>query len=139
MKKNESIRKVLTPDVITTHVGEKLSDVRKTMAREGFHHMPVVSGKKLIGMITASDILGISVEGIPSDARSMDAYIDHQFSIEGLMHQELATLPTESTVADAAEVLSTGSFHSVPVVDKSGDLAGLVTSTDLIRFLRDLY
>jgi CBS domain-containing protein len=139
MKKNETIEKVLTRDVITTHVGQRLSEVRKVLAKEGFHHMPVVSGKKLLGMISASDILGISVEGIPADERSMDAYLDHQFSIEGIMKSDLETLPPKSTIADAAKILSAGTFHAVPVVDAGGNLDGLVTSTDLIRYLRDLY
>jgi len=44
------------------------------------------------------------VEGIPSDERSMDAYLDHQFTIEGLMQSDVVTLPTKSTVEDAADV-----------------------------------
>jgi len=139
MKKNERIEKVLTRDVVTAHVGQKLSDVRKLLATSGFHHMPVVSGQKLIGLISASDILGISVEGLGSDERSMDAYLDHQFSIEGLMKTDLRTLPIKSSIADAAVMLSDGSIHAVPVVDDEGDLVGLVTSTDLVRFLRDLF
>ncbi len=135
MKKNESIEKVITRKVVTAHIGQKVSDIRKTFAKEGFHHMPVVSGKKLIGLISASDILGISVEGIPSDERSMDAYLDHQFSVEGLMQSDLRTLPPGSRVADAAGVLADGTFHAVPVVDDDGNLEGIVTSTDLIRYL----
>jgi CBS domain-containing protein len=139
MKKNEPIEKVLTRDVVTTHTGQSVSDVRRLFAKNGFHHVPVVSGKKLIGLISASDILGISVEGIPSDERSMDAYLDHQVSVEGLMSKELRTLPSKSTIAEAAEVLADGNVHAVPIVDDEGDLVGLVTSTDLIRFLRDLF
>ena len=139
MKKNEPIEKVITRNVVTTHTGQKLSDVRKIFAKEGFHHMPVVSGRKIIGMISASDILGITVEGFGSDERSMDAYLDHQFSIEGLMRTELRILPSNATIADAAEILSNGNLHSVPVVDEDGRLEGIVTSTDLIRFLRDLF
>jgi CBS domain-containing protein len=139
MKKNEKIDQILTREIVTVHVGQNVSDVRKIFATHGFHHVPVVSGKKLIGIVSASDILGISVEGIGSDERSMDAYIDHQFSIEGLMKKDLKTLSTKSTIADAAEVLSDGNFHAVPVVDKDEDLIGLVTSTDLIRYLRDLF
>ena len=139
MKKNERIDQILTRESVTVHVGQKVSDVRKIFAKEGFHHVPVVSGKKLIGIVSASDILGISVEGVGSDDRSMDAYIDHQFSIEKLMNKDLKTLSPKSTIADAAELLSDGSFHAVPVVDENDDLAGLVTSTDLIRYLRDLF
>jgi CBS domain-containing protein len=139
MKKNEKIDRILTREIITVHIAQNVSDVRKIFAENGFHHVPVVSGKKLIGIVSASDILGISVEGLGSDDRSMDAYIDHQFSIEGLMKKDLKTLSTKSTIADAAEILSDGKFHAVPVVDENDDLVGLVTSTDLIRFLRDLF
>jgi CBS domain-containing protein len=139
MKKNEKIDRILTREIITVHIAQNVSDVRKIFAENGFHHVPVVSGKKLIGIVSASDILGISVEGLGSDDRSIDAYIDHQFSIEGLMKKDLKTLSTKSTIADAAEILSDGKFHAVPVVDENDDLVGLVTSTDLIRFLRDLF
>jgi CBS domain-containing membrane protein len=139
MKKNERIDQILTREIVTVHVGQKVSDVRKIFAKEGFHHVPIVSGKKLIGIVSASDILGISVEGVGSDDRSMDAYIDHQFSIEGLMKKDVKTLSPKSTIAAAAELLSDGSFHAVPVVDENDDLAGLITSTDLIRYLRDQF
>jgi len=138
MKKNEKIDQILTREIVTVHVCQKVSDVRKIFAEQGFHHVPVVSGQKLIGIVSASDILGISVEGVGSDERSMDAYIDHQFSIEGLMKTDLKTLSTKSTIADAADVLSDGNFHAIPVVD-GNELVGLVTSTDLIRFLRDQF
>ena len=139
MKKNQKIDQILTREIVTVHLGQSVSDVRKIFATHGFHHVPVVSGKKLIGIVSASDILGISIEGVGSDERSMDAYLDHQFSIEGLMKKDLKTLSTRSTIADAADVLSDGNFHAVPVVDQSDGLVGLVTSTDLIRFLRTLF
>ena len=139
MKKNERIGKILNKEVVTAHVGQKISEVRKLFAKHGFHHVPVVSGKRLVGLISASDILGVSVEGVGSDERSMDAYLDHQFSLEDLMTRELRTLPERSTIAQAADLLSEGSFHAIPVIDDDGALIGLVTSTDLIRYLRDLF
>ena len=139
MKKNESIKKILSHEVVTVHTGQKLSDVRKLLLENSFHHLPVVSGKKLIGLISASDVLGISVEGFGSDDRSMDAYLDHQFSIEEIMKTDLRTLTPKSSVADAAETLSEGTFHAAPVIDDAGELVGLVTSTDLIRYLRELF
>jgi CBS domain-containing protein len=69
----------------------------------------------------------------------MDAYLDHQFSVEGLMNRELRTLPRKASVADAANALSDGTIHAVPVVGDGDRLEGIVTSTDLIRYLRDLF
>lgn len=139
MKKNESISKVMTANPQAVHTQQKPSDVRKLIAEHKFHHVPVVSGKKLLGIISASDMLGVSVEGVGTDQRSMDAYLDHQFTVEGLMHTDLKSLSTDDTVRSAADALSDGSFHALPVVDGDGNLEGIVTSTDLIRFLRDQY
>ncbi len=139
MKRNEPITHLMTTDLKTVHAHQKVSDVRKIMADNGFHHVPVVSGDKLLGIISASDILAISVQGVGSDEREMDAYLDHQFSLESLMHKNLKTIEAGGTVRDAANVLAEGSFHALPVVDGSGKLTGMVTSTDLIRYLRDQY
>ena len=138
MKKNEPISKIMSCDVLSVHLGQQVSDARKLLAAHPIHHLPVVSNDELIGLISASDILGISVEGIDTDERSMDAYLDHQFSIEKLMVTELKTLSSSAPIREAAEVLSDGNFHAIPIVD-DGKLSGILTSTDLIRHLRDMF
>ena len=50
-----------------------------------FHHLPVTREGRLIGMITASDILGISVEGVPSDVRSMAAAVPREMAVTPVM------------------------------------------------------
>ncbi|TLD40129.1 MAG: CBS domain-containing protein [Candidatus Jettenia ecosi] len=47
-------------------------------------------------------------------------------------------LDINSTVRKAAHLLSDGVFHSLPVVDKDNNLIGIITSTDLIRYLARL-
>ena len=69
MKKNESIEKVLTRKVVTAHLGQSISEVRKVLAKGGFHHIPVVSGSQLIGLISASDILKRLVVPFENEAR----------------------------------------------------------------------
>jgi len=54
------------------------------------------------------------------------------------MKADPVTMPVTGTVRDAAQLLSSNGFHSVPVVDGK-NLAGIVTSTDLIRYLLDQY
>ena len=138
MKKNEPVRQIMNTNVRTVHTGQKISDVRKLLAEHRIHHVPVVSGQKLVGLLSASDVLGLSVEGVGSDQRSMDAYLDHQFSIESQMKKSIRTVAPDSTIRDAAELLSDGDFHALPVVEQD-KLVGIVTSTDLIRYLRDQF
>ena len=46
---------------------------------------------------------------------------------------------TRDPNSEAAKALADGSFHSLPVVEANGDLVGLVTTTDLIRYLLEQY
>ncbi|NVB38934.1 CBS domain-containing protein [Pseudenhygromyxa sp. WMMC2535] len=138
MKRNEPVSKIMTTDIQTVHTGQKLSEVRKMLADNPYHHVPVVSGKQLIGMISATDMIKLSLAIYGVDERAVDAMLDSQHTIESVMTNELTTIAAKDTVRDAAELLSKGTFHSLPVVD--GDaLVGLVTSTDVIKYLLDQY
>ncbi|MEZ6186499.1 MAG: CBS domain-containing protein [Planctomycetota bacterium] len=139
MKRNESIQKVMTTKLVTVHTAMKVSEARRTLAEGSFHHLPVVSGDELVGLISASDLTKVEIAGWGTDRRSLDAVLDHQFTITDLMTKDVETLPTSAKVKDAANLLAEGRFHSVPVVDEHKNLKGLVTSTDLIRYLADQF
>ena len=135
MKKNEPVTHIMTRNPHVIHVGQKPSDVRRTFAENRFHHLPVVSGGKLVGMLASSDVLRFFSDAWGTDARAMDAAVDAQYTIDQWMVKSPAKVDDHATVRDAAHVLSAGEFHAVPVTSKDGDLVGIVTSTDLIRYL----
>lgn len=139
MKRNEAITKIMTAEVETVHTGQKLSEVRRMLAANPYHHVPVVSGDKLIGMISATDMVRLSLAIYGVDERAVDAMLDAQHTIESVMSKELTTISAGQTVRRAAQLLSEGHFHSLPVVEEDGRLAGIVTSTDVIRYLLDQY
>lgn len=139
MKRNEPLSTVMSTELTTVNVTHKLSEVRKLLAEQGIHHVPVVSGTKLVGLISATDMIRVSFSAYGADARAVDAMLDHEFSVEGVMSTDLTTLSSTQKVRDAAAVLASGKFHSVPVVDTDKNLVGLVTSTDLIRYLADQF
>lgn len=139
MKKNESINSILTRDVISVHTGQKLSDVNRVFKQQPIHHLPVLDGKKPVGMISTNDIFKLIFNVDGTDERMANAMLDHQFSIRDVMKSDIQTLTTKASVKDAATVLQDSSLHSVLVVDDHGDLAGIVTTTDLIRYLLDQF
>jgi len=129
----------MTSKLVTVHTASPVSEARRALSENSFHHLPVVSGENLVGMISTLDLTKVELAGWGTDTRSLDAVLDHQFSIEDLMTTEMTTLPSNATVRDAARVLSEGRFHAIPVVDEHKRLKGLVTTTDLIRYLTDQY
>ena len=139
MKRNDPITNIMSKDPITVHHGQKLSAVRQLFVEHGIHHLPVVSGKRLLGLISATDMINLNLSAYGGDERSMDAMLDHQFTIEQVMSKHLTTIDARGTVREAAEKLRSGKFHALPVVDVDGDLVGIVTTTDLIAYLLEQY
>ncbi len=137
MKVSEPITHIMTTDVITVNTSNKLSEVRRLMADNSIHHMPVVDGQRLTGIISYSDILELSFTESVTDPIQRDAFLDDRCTITALMNSDVVTVSNNATLRDAAKALVGGRIHSVPVVDGKGHLSGMITSTDLIRTLLD--
>ncbi|MFT5681825.1 MAG: CBS domain-containing protein [Myxococcota bacterium] len=138
MKRNEKITKIMTSNLTTAHLQQPLSEVRATMAEGGFHHMLVVNGKKLIGLISSTDLLRVSYQ-YGQDVRQTDAILDDTVDVGSLMSRDLITLSEGNTVRDAVDIFSQGQLHSLPVVDSDGNLVGLATTTDVLRYMKEQY
>lgn len=139
MKKNEPIRKLMSTELITIHQGEPLSKARKLMVEAGLHHLPVVSGDQLRGVISWSDLLRVSFgDAFGTDERAVDTTLDHSLKLEEVMSADPITVTSQTSIHQAAEILCKGQFHCLPVVD-DGKLVGMVSSSDLLRYLAELY
>ena len=121
------------------HIGQKLSEARHLLKENNIEHIPVVKGEKLVGMISSADIMRLTFDAGNEDSRSIDAILDHQFTVEAIMTKNLSTILKSDTIKHAAELLVNGAYHSLPVIEEGGQLVGIVTSTDLIRYLLEQY
>ena len=135
MKHNEPVTSIMSTNLATVHHGEPISKARKIMQESGIHHVPVVSGQDLVGLISWSDILRLSFsDAFNTDERAVDAALDHSLTLEQVMAAEPITLQETAKIREAAEILARGDFHALPVVSGK-KLVGMVTSTDLIKYL----
>ncbi len=138
MSKSESIISIMTPDPATIERSEPLSEAYRLLSQARFHHLIVTEDDSPVGILSTTDILRLVYDIDGLGEQELRTFIDHQFSIDDAMSVDLQTLPTDASVRDAAGLLSDGSFHSVVVLDVDGALAGIVTTTDLARYIRDL-
>lgn len=139
MRKNDPVSNIMAVDIVSVQDGQPLSEVRRFMADLGVHHVPVLTGKKLVGLVSFTDMMKLSLVINGATEHTIDTIIDQQFTIKDVMSDNLVTLNVKDSVRQAADKLSEGSFHSLPVVDENDNLVGIVTSTDLIRYLSDQY
>jgi CBS domain-containing protein len=73
-----------------------------------------------------------------TDDRAVDAVLDHSVTLEQVMKTEPVTVPHDGYVRQAAQLLADGDFHALPVVSGK-KLVGMVTSTDIIKYLLAQY
>lgn len=139
MKKNDSVTKIMSSNVAVVQEGQPLSEVRKKMIDLHIHHIPIVKGKKLVGLVSFTDLMKINMVISGADERSIDTIIDQQFKITDIMTSNITKINSAETIRQASELLVKGHFHSLPVVDNDDNIVGIVTSTDLIKYLNDQY
>ncbi len=137
--KRTPITKVMSADLTTIQRGQRISEAYEIFKRAPFHHLPVLDGDSLVGVLSSTDILRLTYDIDGTDDRTLEMFLDHQFTIDDAMSPDVLSLPNTATVKDAAEMLSDGTVHSVIVLEQGGGIAGIVTTTDLVQFLLEQF
>lgn len=139
MKQKVPISTIMTQDVVKLNLSDNLTKAETLFKKHHIRHIPVVNGNKIIGMLSYTDLLRISfVDAVDDDEEDVDTTVYNMFTVEQVMAKNLVTISPDTTIKEAAEILATREFHALPVC--TGNLlVGIVTTTDLIRYLIDQY
>jgi CBS domain-containing protein len=120
---NEPLSSIMTRNLVTAGPDDTLSVAREIFMRDRVHHLPIVDGNKLVGILTTYDLFKFQGRN--------GSYND--VKIRELMTTHVATLEPDDKVGSAAELFLENLFHAVPIV-KDGDLHGIVTSFDVLKY-----
>jgi acetoin utilization protein AcuB len=128
----------MNPNVITVDADDSMLDATKLLKEHGIRRLPVLEKGKLVGIVTDRDLKRAS----PSDATSLEAhellYLIANIKIREIMTRNPITVPHNFTIEEAAEILLQAKISGMPVVDKQGDVIGMITQTDLFKVLISL-
>jgi CBS domain-containing protein len=137
MKKRIPISEVMSTDIVTVHEKQSLHEVAKLIEKNSIGHVTVVSGKTIIGMLSKTDLDKISFVNTV-DGEQLTTLMYDVLTIAQVMTKNVLTIEHKVTIYDAALLLSENEFHALPVMDEE-ELVGIVTTTDLIKFLLTLF
>jgi acetoin utilization protein AcuB len=124
---NAPIHTIMSQDLITMAPNETLGRARDIFLENRIHHLPIVEGKKLVGIVTSWDLF--------KTGKSAEEYSAMKAS--DIMTRKIATLEPDDHIGAAAEVLREHLFHAVPIVNDDHELVGMVTSFDIIKIEYD--
>ena len=133
MKKPRLVRDIMTQKVVTLFEEDNLTGVEDGMAHFKFRHLPVVDGKRLVGLVTHRDLLRVAASALdPRGAQKTKSMNEHVF-VRDVMQREVVTVRDDTPILDAGRLMWNNKMSCLPVVSDSGDLLGLVTEADFLK------
>ncbi len=121
---NESVTTIMTSKLITVGPEDNLAKVYKLFRANRIHHLPVVEGKKLVGILTTYDLFKLE--------KSLKEY--SETIVKDVMTTKLATLEPTARVGSAVLLFIENLFHAVPIVESNGDLVGIISTLDVMKY-----
>ncbi len=125
LTKHQMTRRVVfleeTDDLQKAHISMKALKVR---------HVPVMRKGKVVGMLSDRDVLSWG-------RWKGKEFVVPKKKISAILSGRLITCQPQNSIAQVADLMLKYDVHALPVIDGEKKLVGIITSTDLLRTLRD--
>ena len=123
----------MTKNPVTIRPDAGMDEAEKLMDEGHFRRLPVVEDGKLVGFFTNRDLLRAS----PSSATTSDRHevrtLLAKIKVADVMQKNVISVADTMTIEEAALILERKKIGGLPVLSEGGDLAGIISSTDIFR------
>ena len=118
------VQDVMTHEVVTLTPPQPFTEALALLARHRFRHLIVTeTDARLAGVISDRDMLRFISSG--ADLKSA--------TVADVMWYEVLTIRPETSLSEAAGQMLSRRINCLPVIDETGRLCGILTSSDLLQ------
>lgn len=129
------VAQLMSEKVVTALPKTTIFEAEKTMAIQGFRRLPIVSDGKVIGIITAMDIIRFFGSGeVFRHLRSGTIIQILNTPALEIATKTVATIGPDVDVGQAAKLMREKDIGALPVV-QAGKLVGIVTERDFFKII----
>lgn len=124
------VRDIMSNPVLTVEMDETLWDAWQLLFVSGLRHLVVIDKKGTsVGVLSDRNILA----EVPATAEHLSA----RLVSDVLARVPVATISPDADPREAAVLMTQALTEAVPVLEADGRLVGIVTESDLVRWLGD--
>jgi len=120
------VEQVMAKKVVTIDRDANIEELIKNFRKYDYHAFPVLSGEKLVGIVTKTDILKIF-----GREKLGDVLASH---INDIMTASPSTISPDMYIEDAVKIMLKQRIRTLPVV-KNGKLVGLISHSDIVKHI----
>jgi CBS domain-containing protein len=136
MLNDTPVSEIMTRYLVTATPLTTLDKVNALFAQNNFHHIPVVDGERLVGIISRKDIDRVSSCVDLFKSKENERYNDKLMKsllANEVMTKNTTTLTPDDSIGYAAILFTNNKFHALPVLEGT-KLVGIVTTFDLLEY-----
>jgi acetoin utilization protein AcuB len=129
------VRDWMTLNPITIDASESIVKALHLLKEKDVRRLPVLKDGKLVGLVTERMLLTFS----PGKSTSLDTWEVHyllaQTPVTAAMNPHPHTVTPDTDLADCAQIIHDRKLNGITVVDETGALVGILTTTNALEAL----
>lgn len=134
MKPLAPVSDIMTKNLVKLNKGDSLAKAELLFSKNKIRHIPVVEHQKVVGIVSYSDLVKVCAKEFHCKSEASVAEIYDRYAVEDVMSENVVCVLSFTPIKEVARLFITSDFRSLPVVYNE-QLVGIVTSTDVIRYL----
>ena len=123
----------MTKDPVCITPESTISQVIDLMSEKGLHRLPVVNGKRIVGLVTEGTISASGASKATSLSIFELNYLLSKTTVDTIMIKNVITINENALMEDAAMKMLKNDIGCLPVVDDDGEISGILTQNDVFN------
>ncbi len=121
------VKKFMSSKLVTVSEEASIAEAVNLLKKHSIRHLPVVKGEKVVGLVTETELRGAIFPAMLED-----------LTVKDVMINQPVTVDPEAPLEEAARLIYHNMVTALPVVDKTGELRGIISMVDMLLALIDL-
>mgnify|MGYP001379940471 FL=1 len=130
-------REIMMGSPVTLKPEDSLSLASDVISLGRIRHIPVVDEGRLVGILTERDLIGAAASQILGLKQKNKTALLKSVLIKEVMKKRVISAVPDTPIKELAHLMADKKIGCVPIVS-AGALVGLVTTTDLLRYVEGL-
>jgi CBS domain-containing protein len=133
-----AVENIMTREAICIDMDTALGEAMELCLQNRVRHLPVVDElKHLAGLVTDRDLRAAISPRLGTLSENNRDRETLGFRVHRIMARHVVSTSADATLAEAAQLMLTNRIGCLPVVDGERCVIGIITTSDLLRYLAE--
>lgn len=132
------IANIMSRPVVTVHMDDRLEVVYDIFHQAKFHHLLVVEGTALVGVVSDRDLLKAISPRVGTVMANEHDNASLNKRVHQIMSRQLIVINHEQRVMDAVRLFNSHNISCLPVVNDDNHWVGILSWRDIFRAIERL-